>query len=176
MSIRQEIEKLKGGGELHVLDPLFPGVPHERVILATTWLYKELSGPWEDEAEEARMARLWADLDHFSAGGVIVVGNRFDDDCHMKPLEPVSDEVWEYISRCPSPSLRVFGRFAEVDVFVATHKWARSLLGAFKSRVWKREIRRCKAEWTRLFPAHYPVIGVRVNDYISENVIDRRDL
>ena len=152
MSIRQEIEKRKSGGELHVLDPLFPGVPHERVILATTWLYKELSGPWEDEAEEVRMARLWADLDHFSTGEVIVVGNRFDDDCHMKPLEPASDEVWEYISRCPSPSLRVFGRFAEVDVFVATHKWARSLLGAFESGYGKGRYAVAKQNGPACFP------------------------
>lgn len=153
-----------------------PGAPHKRVILANHSLFEELNGPWEDEAEEIRMGRLWADLDRFSTGEEIVVGGRFDDNCQMKPLYPVSAEVWEFISRYPVPSLRVFGRFAEIDVFVATHKWVRSLLGAFQSKLWKREIRRCKAEWTRLFPADYPVTGVSVNDYISENVVDRRDL
>jgi len=176
MSIRIEIEKRKTEGALHVLEPLIPGAPHKRVVLANEWLFEELSGPWEDEAEELRMGRLWADLDHFSTGEQIVVGNRFDDDCHMKRLNPPSAEVWEFLSRWPSPSIRVFGRFAEVDVLVITHKWVRKLLGAFGSRTWKREIRRCNAEWTRLFPAHYPVTGVSVNDYISENVIDRRDL
>jgi hypothetical protein len=176
MSIGEEIRKRKAEGELHVLAPLMPGAPHKRVILASTWLFKELSGPWEDEAEEVRMGRLWADLDHFSTGEQIIVGSRFDDYCHMKPLDPASDEVWEYISRCPKPSLRVFGRFAEIDVFVATHKWARNELGAFRSREWKREIRRCKAEWTRIFPAHYPVVGVSANDYVSENIINRCSL
>ena len=103
MSIRQEIEKRKIEGELPVVDPLIPGAPHKRVIIANEWLFKELNGPWKDEAEEIRMGQLWADLDHFSTGEEIVIGSRFDDDCYMKPLEPASEEVWEFISRCPVP-------------------------------------------------------------------------
>ena len=110
MSIRQEIEIRKYEGELHVLEPLMPGAPHKRVILANHSLFEELNGPWEDEAEEIRMGRLWADLDRFSTGEEIVVGGRFDDNCQMKPLYPVSAEVWEFISRSPVPSLRVFRR------------------------------------------------------------------
>jgi hypothetical protein len=42
MSIREEIEKRKAEAELHVLDPLMPGAPHKRVVLANAWLFKEL--------------------------------------------------------------------------------------------------------------------------------------
>jgi hypothetical protein len=176
MSIRGEIDARRQDGELFALEPLLPGLPQPRVIFVSRWLRTELQGPWKTKSEEERMGRLWADLDWFTAGGEIIVGGQKDDTCHIKPLLPPTEEVWEYISRAPKPSIRVFGRFAEPDVFVATHKWLRQLLGAFGSRDWKREIRRCKTEWRRLFPANEPHTGVSINDYITENVIDRRDL
>jgi hypothetical protein len=117
------------------------------------------------------MMALRADLDHFSMGGRIDVAAGKHRTCFMKPLSPLSEEVWAIRSR-HKPSLRVFGRFAELDVFIATNWAYRKALGGERSEEWRAERIRCKAEWQKLFPAYAPLNGSSINEYISEPVID----
>ena len=89
---------------------------------------------------------------------------------YMAQLHPKRDEVWEIRSRDPKPGSRVFGRFAETDVFVALTWSPREILGGPGSREWKAVIRQCKTEWRQLFPAHQPISGDDLHAYISANV------
>lgn len=41
--------------------------------------------------------------------------------------------------------------------------------------MWRREIRRCKYDWTTVFDTRSPHTGASINDYISDQVIDLRD-
>jgi len=51
------------------------------------------------------------------------------DPAYLKLLAPARDAVWEIRSVRPAPSIRVLGRFAEYDVFVATNYALRKPLG-----------------------------------------------
>lgn len=93
-------------------------------MLLSSEIHSELTGPWADKGEEVRWARIRADLDTFVAGGLISVAR-----CTFKArtayiaqLCPATDEIWETRHRDPRPGVRLFGRFAEKDVFVAL-KW-----------------------------------------------------
>ena len=68
----------------------------------------------------------------------------------MKWLDPQKQEVWELKSVRPKPSIRVFGRFAQPNVFVATH-WAfrTDLKGKWSQEYWE-EIAKCEARWKGL--------------------------
>lgn len=176
ISIQAELEKLLKAGELVLIRPLLSGA-HVRIILATALLHSQLVGPWDDDPELGRrMGLLWRDLDRFSYGQHMTIGHGEDEHCDFKPLDPEKDEIWEYRSRAPAPSWRVFGRFAEPDVFIATNMERRGLLGAKRSREWAIEIGLCKSNWRRLFPYCDPYRGEKTNDYITANVTDLRDL
>jgi hypothetical protein len=101
-----------------------------------------------------------------------VVGGRRHKTAYIKHLEPERDEVWEIRSVDPDPQFRRFGRFADTDLFIATHLMQRSWPGLFQSLAWKGSMRRCKAIWRTLFVNWPAKEGTNVHDYISENVLD----
>jgi hypothetical protein len=179
MSIRDQIFSLCAGndGRLVLVTPLLP-VSHPRAIYATKELSDDIAaGATQTVGSTAyRIGLLRTDLDWFSAGELITVGYGKEDACRMKPLDPRNEEVWELRSRDPKPALRVFGRFAEPDVFIATHMAWRDVLGGWDSWEWAAEIRRCKAIWRQLFPTYPPHSGGNVRDYITNNVIEIGDL
>ncbi len=156
MSIQVEISARVDEGRLFLLKPLAPGEGMTRALLMTQPLNDALAASWQDQE---RFAKLRADLEHFVTGGFI-------DPNYLKKLKK-TEECWEIRSPRPSPSIRIFGRFAAHDVFVATHYHERRPLGGFKSMEWRREIRRCKAEWRKCFPAHQPHTGKTIHDYVS---------
>jgi hypothetical protein len=179
MSIRDEVHArcAADDGRLVLVEPLLP-VAHARVIYVTRELDEALAaGAEAEEGSTAhRIGLLQTDLDWFIAGELITVGYGKEDHCRMKPLDPQDEEVWEIRSRDPKPSIRVFGRFSEPDVFIATHMAWRSELGAWGSQEWATEIRRCKAAWRQLFPTYPPHSGVNVHDYVTENVVAVGDI
>lgn len=172
MSIQDELRFRIEEGRLFLVNPLIHGSPHPRLIYATSEIWNKLCGPWSDKSEEYRMNKLYADLDHFSSGERIIVSRGNIEQGYMKPLDDISEEVWEIRSRDPKPSLRLFGRFAETDIFIATNLRERIELGSPGSKPWRDEFERCKAEWRKLFPAYEPLTGSTLRDYISENVVD----
>jgi hypothetical protein len=140
--------------------PKLPTASQLRFMFVTPEIWSLLVGPWSNEKQEMRWAKLKADLDHFVEGGLINQG-------YMKPLRKRSDEIWEIRSREPSPSIRVFGRFASVDVFIATTWEERWFLELFDQ--WRRYKRRCGAQWRQLFSNYGPHRGATIHDYISQN-------
>lgn len=170
MSIPRKIivSKIKDG----LLVTLMPsrGKSSLRVILAKPDLAHELSDPWADQATALRITRLRRELDHFLEG-------EFVDHNYIKPLFPRTEEVWEIRSVKPKPSIRILGRFAEKDVFIALFQEDRNPLGGKDSPEWKRVIRATKAKWTAVFNQYPPHSGENHNEYLSnaaDHQFDRR--
>lgn len=174
MSIRDEIRNRVGEGRIVQLVPRIRG-RHVRVIYLSTAISKDILGPWESPEQANRMMALRADLDHFSMGGHVLVASGRHRSCDLKHLSPLSEEVWTLRSR-HKPSLRVFARFAELDVLIATNWAYRTILGRERSSEWRDERIRCKAEWKKLFPAEEPFNGSSIHEYVSAPVTDLRDL
>ncbi len=126
--------------------------------------------PWTDSKTAARFGALRGDLDHFVQGDLISVAMKpFDKakSAFIARLNPTRDGVWDIRSRDPKPAIRVFGMFAEVDMFVALTWEFRQSLGGPRSTEWHTEIERCKTAWRKLFPVYGPVTGDNVDDYLS---------
>jgi len=173
MSTREVIVDWVQRRALFEVTPTLPNSPHGRWMFANAEVNRLIVGPWADQAERYRCGALWADFDRYVESRIISVCL---DNPYRKPkttflarLDPGHDEVWEIRSRDPRPSIRVFGRFADRDVFVALDWGHRSQLGGPGSNAFKLRIRRCKAEWRKLFPSYDPLTGSSVNEYISEN-------
>jgi hypothetical protein len=168
MLISDAIKAAQLAGKLTPAKPVVSWAGSPRVLLMCEPLVAEMAAGRlsPDEAERARFASLEADFSHFIEGGYI------NDDL-MKPLQPLKYEHWELRSRKPRPSLRVFGRFAMPDVFVATHLQPRSLLGGMWSDQFEREKLVCEDNWKA---AGLPAEGFftdapdfRFEAYITEN-------
>jgi hypothetical protein len=98
----------------------------------------------------------------------------------MGRLDPTKDSVFDIRSN-ERPGVRVFCRFAEKDVLVAFTCAPRSVeiswldkipLGDRYSREWKRGVFECKQKWSEIFPAHEPVKGDDLSDYLSKAVLE----
>lgn len=160
MSIYDLLLELNQQQRLFLLEPASSSQSVVRPLLITPGLKSLVDPPINDRCVDLRV-----DLDRFTSGGPI----EWD---YLKPLEPRSEEVWEIRSINPSPSLRVFGRFADSDVFVVTHAWPRWRLLGFGSIFWKAEIRRCKHTWNQLFGTLPPHKGTSIHDYVSGAIED----
>ena len=171
MSIQvYEIAARVRSGELYLLKPKARGAATRRVLLLTGVMKMAVvDGPWADESEEDRLAgTLRADLERFVSGKVLRVslGGRELAAEDMKRLQNIY-EVWEFKSETKN-GIRVFGRFAGHDVFVATHwQWRRNL-GAYGSSQWGTEINKCTTEWAKMFHNHAPHTGENIDVYISD--------
>lgn len=182
MSIDVEyIEGCLQKGRLFEVPLISPDLSERRRILATPKLMAQIDGT-AGGGDRRFVVELRADLDDFLGGKPITVGGPKDKNAYMKPLlRSKADkgfgghEVWEIRSRDPKPAIRVFGRFARRDVFVATDWEHRAILGGFGSLLWRREIRRCKHDWRAVFGTREAHTGGSVHDYISDPVIDLRD-
>ncbi len=141
-------------------------------MLITPEINEKLEGPWASGGERYRFGRLRADLEMFVEGGLIAVAlEPFEArDAYMGRLDRPSDEVWDIRSRDPKPGLRVFGRFAEVDFFVALRWDTRKEYEDRHSPLWNWVINQCKRDWVNLFHPYRPISGDDIHAYISKNV------
>ena len=172
MSIRDTINDRIEEERLFRLELVVPDAPIERTMLVTPGIRRLFVGPWADTRERERFGRLRADLEMFVEGGVIAVALEpyRAKAAYMGRLADPSDEVWDIRSRDPKPGLRVFGRFAEQDVFVALHWDVRKEYGDRNCELWDWVIGQCKADWVNLFHPHPAISGSDIHDYISSNV------
>jgi hypothetical protein len=108
-----------------------------------------------------RWESLEADMAHFVEEGF--VSWKF-----MKWLADKKQEVWELISKRPRPSLRIFGRFALPNVFIATHVAQRNLLGGKWSLAFELEKLKAEEIWADLTDEP-PFIADTYEEYITVN-------
>lgn len=178
MSISYEIAQMVDEGRLYLYQPFMP--PDAGVNLRHIFINEEINsllvGPWLSVEWEERCGYLRADLDRFVQGGLIPIaklplnGGRHS---YMRQLFRWREEVWEIRSRDPQPGIRIMGRFADTDIFIALNWWHRADLGGPKSRAWRDAIVGCKTEWRNLFPVYEPKSSgdahVYPTAYISAN-------
>lgn len=179
MSIRSEVKKLVEEGKLHLIEPADRVC---RTMAVTPEIANLVNGPWLHKKMAARCIQLRIQLEAFVKGQVIGAsltpyGHGI---AYMGRLDKPEDEVWDIRGRDPSPGLRVFGRFADLDLFVAFLCAPRSVrvdwlprepLKDRTSLEWQFGILECQKQWDELLPKSSPVHGDSINDYIKENVI-----
>ena len=173
MSIHASLRDAVRRGLLTRVEPTMPSEPMIRDLYASLAVHRLLVGPWADEAEEIRCGRLRADFDRFVEGRLIPVAlnnpSYKPSDTYLSRLDPADDEVWQIRSRAPKPAIRVFGRFADRDCFVALNSRLRKELGGAGSPAFRQEVRNCLAAWRHIFASYDALRGSTVDDYISEH-------
>ena len=167
MLSRRETKDLVKAGKLIPVRSLADWEAAPRALLQVTELTAEIASgrQYRDSKVAARWAKLEADMAHFVEGGYVNWGL-------MKWLDPQSQEVWELRSVRPRPSIRVFGRFAEPDVFIGTNLAYRADLKAKWSKEFWDEIFECEKIWKGLTSSS-PFQGKEYTDYITENAAKR---
>lgn len=176
MSIESWIDGLVACGRLHQVRPWLPGQSIERRIFATQEVNELVCGPWPHVAAERRCGSLRADFDAFVSGeeiGVCTIPRRARN-ARMGLLSPASDGIWDFRSQSPRPGIRVVGKFAAQDAFVALVPAARSQacdyiargpLGDADSDEWKALITEAKRLWNSLMPMWPGITGDHIDDY-----------
>lgn len=108
---------------------------------------------------------LRAFLDGFTQGDYFTVAEKpYDKDpsAMLARTDPVEAEIWDLRCIGPDAGMRVFGRFAERDTFVALTCEYRELVD------WNVEIQRCAERWSDLF-GELIFKGAKLDDYLSYN-------
>ena len=167
MLIGDTIKHLCDQGRLFEVRPLDWRAPIERKVYVSPDLHRFLTQPSSDKGANLDRRKLQRLFDRFISGrGISVALERRTKSSDLKRLSRGEDEVWEFKVRAAKPQLRVFGRFASVDIFIA-------LTGPVDRRNcdYPGEIIRCQREWHTLLPEYSPVHGSQANDYISTNVV-----
>lgn len=98
-----------------------------------------------------------------------VHNNGKDQGGFLKRLVPPPPEIWAIRVTFPQPQVRIFGRFAEQDTFIALDMHTRGFLGKKGSSQWRAASSKCATDWATLFPNQLPHQGTSAADYISEN-------
>jgi hypothetical protein len=112
-------------------------------------------------------------LDGFSLGDSFSVSQH----PHAKPafvqlsrVHPIDKEVWSFRCLAPRPGMRILGRFAAKDCFVALGWDYRENLDS--DQRWTDLANECVNQWRTLFSDNPPHQGKHVDDYLSSNFKD----
>ena len=174
MSIQDEINARCGEEppRLFLLPPAIPGSPCVRHVFVSPEINGAAQGPWDDADHEFRCGRLRQYLDRLTEGMLVSVGRdpfKKKADAFLVRLDEAEDEVWEIRVRQPKPGIRIFGRFADKDVFVALSWLGREVLTNDKE--WRDARENCKATWRKLFPTYPAHTGDDFDKYISNFIL-----
>jgi hypothetical protein len=166
MLIGSDVRRCYKEGKLFAARPIASWAGEPRAFFMCRPIYDAIQAGRqnEDEKERQRWARLEAQMGTFVEGGYV-------NDDFVKQLLPQKYEHWELKSRRPKPSLRVFGRFAEPDVFVGTHVLPRNGLGGMWSPEFEHEKLVCEDHWkdAGLTGFFTDPPGFRYEQYITSN-------
>lgn len=170
MSIVDEIAARVGEGRLFLLRPPDKRVVIRRSLLLTRAINEAVvAGPWQSPDEEIRLSVvLRTELERFVIGDPLWLTINGAGRPKLEDMKRLSGthEVWEYKGKA-APQIRVFGRFARRDEFIATNwKWRRDLSDDDISD-WKREFRRCQTSWRNLFSTYPPHGGENIHEYVT---------
>lgn len=171
MSIITHLQWHAFRGDLVEVVPTLPA-PTRRRLYAAPEVAKAVDGPWANDEQASRCGLLRREFDRFVEGRIISLAlDPFDKarDAYMAIVAPERDLVFDIRVRAPDDGIRVFGHFAEKDVFVALSWNFREALP--ERRDWRDERELCKAKWRNLCHQYTPHGGASVHDYISDKVV-----
>lgn len=160
MSIRSLIQDRVREGMLFPIIPKASGTTALRAMYVSEGLWDLLQTDHDDPDWDDRLGALQADLEVFTSEPEIYPKYLF-------LLYHPREAVWEIRSVRPNPSIRVLGRFAEKDIFIATNYALREKLGGWQSRAWRDVKVTSRAIWVNLFHTYQPVVTVNIRDVVS---------
>lgn len=166
MLIPDAVKAAVESGKLVPAKPIADWAGQPRVVLLCEPIRDAINAGANDPDEKERQcwAKVQAAFSTFIEGGLIT-------EDLMKQLKPEKFEHWEFRCRKPRPSIRVFGRFAVPDVFVATHPRSRTALGGMWSPEFEHEKLVSEDHWKACgldAPFSDPKV-FRYEAYITEN-------
>jgi hypothetical protein len=168
MSVEEEIKRLcENGRPVRFRPPLV--VPRiRRSVYVSEAIESLLIDSWSSKEQEFRWGSVLSDLIVFVRDPWITIAAdaRRAKAAYMSRLHPDSDEVWDIRCRDPKPGIRLLGRFAAKNIFVALTWEERLRLRCFESEEWKAAIARCIVEWRSHFSSD-PLKGNFPDDYLD---------
>ena len=137
---------------------------YRRYIYVSPEIDKEL----RDRSDEPCFRKLSAQFQNFITGQdvPVIITPPPHKKAEWARLQPPGDEIWESRVLAVTPQLRVVGRFAAKDCFVAFNLYDYELKG---KKAWNPAKARCQADWDRIFPKISPVFGLSIHDYLTTN-------
>jgi hypothetical protein len=152
---------------------VFAGLPARRTLYISQKIRQFISGadPTMDVKMRGRWLTAHALFESYVGGKVITAKSKPNGKGEMAILHPWEEGIWEFRDVKPSPGLRIFGSFAQKDVFIALSGYKRLDLGSKESREWTEALESYKIHWTSLFDGHSrmyrPMSGSFPDEYLS---------
>lgn len=169
MSVQsKEIKYLCASGRLVRFNCPLAIPKQRREIYISESIEDLLIDSWNSREQELRWGFVMSDLCVFVRDPwiTIAVESRRAKAAYMARLQPDDSEVWDIRCRDPKPGIRLLGRFAEKNVFVALTWEERLPLRNFESPEWRAATSRCTIEWNRRFWSE-PFRGHFPDDYLD---------
>ena len=178
MSIHAAIKRHIKNERLFALQMTFSSDTISRCVFLSEELRDLLEEQHTARESAFRIGRLQADLEAFAKGEIVSfcfvpfeAGDAF-----FGKLHRVEEEIWDVRNRNPKPGIRLFGRFAAQNVFIASTWFPRSQswngkqpLGRRNNPLWEQAKDLTRKHWNTLFPDHHPLQGTHPDEYVSEN-------
>lgn len=178
MSIKAAIRRHVRGERLFPLEMSLESDRVLRGLFLSPEIKRLMEGPWTSPQCASRIARLQANFEAYAKGESVVMSLEpfAAEDAFFGRLDTPAEEIWDIRSREPTPGLRVFGRFAAPNIFIAFDWYPRSVdwngrqsLGDRYHQLWEIAKTSCTEQWSLLFPDHEALHGGQVQDYVTEN-------
>lgn len=169
MSIQGLIRDAVHRGDLRYAPPLIRSNQRPRYLFVESELMDTVNRALGESTPKAqRLGQLAANFLRFSSNEDITVGDdprNKDIGAFMARTEPVQDGIFDIRSRDPRPAIRVFGGFAEKDVFVAvTWKWRKEL---DDDKKFGRAVLQALGAWNDILPDSKPLYKEDLNDLLG---------
>lgn len=155
-----------------------PG-PDRRFLLLSARLAQEISDPRSAIGYFGQKRHVVELFDLWVLGrGIHVRMRGRSSAASLALLRPPPPEIWEMRITTPQPQIRVFGRFAAPDMFIALLARNRDRLGAAREARgsrgagWQEAMYGCEAEWNRIFGGEEPFRGQCASGYVTSNAIE----
>lgn len=163
MSISDQITYWVTQGEL------VPMVPPRKGLRRWMYLDRKLDADLKapPPGAEAIYSEMRAELTSF-------VTQRWITPEYLWLLKPKNRGVWEIKVRRNDPQVRVFGQFADKDLFVALSYRYRDDLGPIDDSRWKFEIKSVEHRWRELFFGQYHAKTTPIVDELFDGAINAK--